>query len=51
DLRIGVRKEANQLKAHAWVEYQGFVLNDTFDVQNRYSPFEGSILANEANSL
>jgi hypothetical protein len=50
NLRIGVRKEQDQLKAHAWVECQGFVLNDTFDVQNRYFPFKGSILADEANS-
>ena len=27
-LRIGVRKEGGELKAHAWVEYDGRVIND-----------------------
>ena len=27
-LRIGVRKEGKELKAHAWVEFGGQVIND-----------------------
>jgi hypothetical protein len=29
DLRIGVHKEGNELKAHAWVELGGRIVNDT----------------------
>jgi hypothetical protein len=58
DLRIGVRKAdgrtASQadtstpangaFEAHAWVEWQGVVLNDAPDVRRRYAPFERPIL-------
>jgi hypothetical protein len=37
DLRIGVRKEGAQFGAHAWIEYQGEVLNDTSDVRERFA--------------
>ena len=39
ELRIGVRKEANRFEAHAWVEYEGTVLNDQGDVPHRFAPF------------
>ena len=51
DLRIGVRKEANQLKAHAWVEYQGHVLNDMADNRSRFSPFHRPIITGKVSSL
>ena len=38
DLRIGVRKEGQELIAHAWVEYQGRVLNDAPWVASYYLP-------------
>ena len=38
DLRIGVRKAAGQFEAHAWVEYQGLVLNDRPDVAQHFAP-------------
>lgn len=41
-LRIGVRKEADTFSAHAWVEYQGIVLNDTEDVHQRFQAFDRS---------
>jgi len=44
DLRIGVRKEAGQIQAHAWVEYRGAVLNDGRDVSERYAAFDRAIL-------
>ncbi|MFB2880451.1 lasso peptide biosynthesis B2 protein [Floridanema aerugineum] len=44
ELRIGVRKKGEILEAHAWVEYQGCVLNDRNDVDQRFAPFAGSIL-------
>lgn len=37
-LRIGMQQEQNQIKGHAWVEYEGAVLNDEPDVPNRYTP-------------
>lgn len=40
DLRLGVRKEHEELKAHAWVEIGGVALNDRDDVRHRYSAFE-----------
>lgn len=40
ELRIGVRKEAGQLEAHAWVECLGFPLNESADVGQRYRQFD-----------
>jgi hypothetical protein len=40
NLRIGVRRESNQIKAHAWVEYQGEALNERPDIQQRFVPFD-----------
>ena len=42
DLRVGVRKVAGALEAHAWVEYQGYQgqpLNDDMDVHERFPAF------------
>jgi hypothetical protein len=39
-LRIGVRQTAGEFAAHAWVDYDGVVLNDTQDVELEFSPFE-----------
>ena len=36
-LRIGVRKRAGVLEAHAWVEYHGCVLNDSQSVSRRFA--------------
>ncbi len=46
ELRIGVRREASNFEAHAWVESEGFVLNDTQDVGERFAMFERPIEAN-----
>jgi hypothetical protein len=43
-LRIGVRKEAEQFQAHAWVEYRGAVLNDGRDVSEHFAAFDRPIL-------
>lgn len=37
-LRIGVRKEATQLSAHAWLEYEGQPLGEPRDVVLRFMP-------------
>jgi hypothetical protein len=42
ELRIGVQRESGKFTAHAWVEYQGIVLNDSDDVQQRYQAFDRS---------
>jgi|SRR5579864_462002 len=42
-LRIGARKNGNQLEAHAWVEVAGRAVNDSDDVRTRYAPFAGPI--------
>jgi len=39
NLRIGVRKEGEQLEAHAWVESFGRVVNDDPDVSETFAPF------------
>ncbi|MEO1428197.1 MAG: lasso peptide biosynthesis B2 protein [Cyanobacteria bacterium J06632_19] len=46
ELRIGVQREAIKFEAHAWVECEGFVLNDTPDVRDRYAMFESPIEVN-----
>jgi hypothetical protein len=43
ELRVGVRKEAATITAHAWVEYGGAVINDQADVVRLYAPFRDGI--------
>ncbi len=43
DLRIGVRKTASALQAHAWVELRGTALNDHEDVHQRFQAFHRDI--------
>ena len=40
ELRIGVRKAAAALEAHAWIEHQGVPLIDAADVRERFGPFD-----------
>lgn len=40
DLRIGVSKSGDTFLAHAWVEFDGQVVNDTPDVAQRFAPVE-----------
>ena len=42
-LRLGARKTGDQLEAHAWVEMNGRVVNDSEDVRTKYSLFEGAV--------
>jgi hypothetical protein len=37
-LQLGAKMNADGFAAHAWVEHQGRVLNDTQDVSARYAP-------------
>lgn len=43
DLQIGVRHEQNKFEAHAWVEYDGIVLNDSQNVRSHFAMFERPI--------
>jgi len=38
DLRIGVRREAGELRAHAWIEQAGSPLGEPADVELRFQP-------------
>ena len=40
ELRIGTRKEDGRFDAHAWVEFDGRVLNEGSDVGARYAAFD-----------
>ncbi len=42
-LHFGARKEAGRLDAHAWIEIEGVVLNDSNDVRLRFAPFDRPI--------
>ena len=39
ELKIGVNKDEGDFNAHSWLEFQGEVLNDTADVDERFSVF------------
>lgn len=43
ELRIGVHRDTKAFEAHAWVEYEGFALNDASDVRSRFAMFNASI--------
>jgi len=43
ELRIGVRRDAENFEAHAWVECEGIALNDTLDVRSRFAMFDSPI--------
>jgi len=44
ELRIGVRKDAQSFEAHAWVERDGFALNEPEARHAHYAPFEQEAL-------
>ncbi len=44
ELKIGVRKEAGQLSAHAWLEYQGKPLGEAERITEIYRPLQKSTL-------
>jgi hypothetical protein len=39
-IKIGVRKKADRLEAHAWVERNGVALNESDAVHEHYAPFD-----------
>ena len=49
-LRLGARRTAAGLEAHAWVEHAGQPLNDTADVAHRFAAFPDLPAANRRQS-
>ena len=50
ELYIGGRKSQGRFEAHAWVEWNGQVLNDSTDAHKHYARFDAPIAAAEAGS-
>lgn len=50
-LKIGVRREGQTLKAHAWIEHGGNVINDQDDIAAWYTPYEGGTTPEEVTRL
>ncbi|HEY7910456.1 MAG TPA: lasso peptide biosynthesis B2 protein [Blastocatellia bacterium] len=48
---VGVRKRADKLEAHAWVECSGVVLNDRDDIHESYAPFDRAVISGSNQSL
>jgi hypothetical protein len=48
---VGVRKRADKLEAHAWVECSGVVLNDRDDIHESYAPFDRAVISIRNQSL
>ena len=44
DLLLGVRTITGPFESHAWVEYEGIVLNDTEKVGKIYEPFDLNVM-------
>lgn len=49
ELLVGGRMNLGRFEAHAWVEWEGQVLNDSTDVHKHYSRFDAPIAATEAD--
>jgi hypothetical protein len=50
ELHIGARKKESRFEAHAWVEWNGCVVNDSSDIHEHYARFDAPIAAAEADS-
>lgn len=48
EVRIGVRKEGNRVRAHAWVEYAGIALNEHAEIASEFSPFAFGLIAEKS---
>jgi hypothetical protein len=42
-LRVGIRKEAGNLEAHAWVEREGIALNEPEERHHHYAAFDAAL--------
>ena len=41
DVRIGINFDGSKVEGHAWVEFDGVVVNDAPDVANAFAVFDG----------
>ncbi len=51
DLRIGTRQLDGNFQAHAWVEYNGYPLNESTQVHEQYIAFEQKIVPSQLTQL
>jgi hypothetical protein len=51
ELKIGVHKEAKQLIAHAWVEYQGKPIGEREYIAEKFSPLQKTTLEQTGKSV
>jgi Transglutaminase-like superfamily len=49
ELRIGARKDAQKLEAHAWVECCGTIVNQPDGTHLHFTPFDGPIASGETH--
>lgn len=47
-IRVGVRRDNGQMLAHAWVEHQGIVVNDQYNIDQLYMPFPDELSPEKA---
>lgn len=50
ELRFGARKEEGRFEAHAWVELEGVVLNDTLEHHLHFAPFDRPVPSMETQT-
>ena len=50
ELRLGARKESNRFEAHAWVQLDGAILNNSAAGDVHFVPFEGPVSSLEAQA-
>ena len=51
DLRIGVSNDTGEFEAHAWVEYEGTVINDSVASVQRFAAFDEALLRSGRETL
>lgn len=49
EMRIGARKQAGRLEAHAWIELGNVVLDDFGEAHVHFATFDGSVLSQETS--
>jgi hypothetical protein len=50
ELRVGARKQGERFEAHAWVEFEGAILNDAGEEHVHFVPFDGPVTSMETPS-
>lgn len=50
ELRVGARKNDGRFEAHAWVELNGAILNDTSEGNVAFAPFDAPVIPAETRT-